>query len=212
MRFAIKQQMFKSKRCEFNIGSMEAWSYRWWKFVECRNGRVYFNGAQYSMQTGKQQGIVSDLLKDMGIKYHTLYIKAGLHNIKGEIENIKHEIEETLSSIANPRSRKATNKDRTKRIQYLKNQITRLEAYNKLKVETKYIIGFQARKHIESVLEKQREKTIEKVVKVNPVVQSEEVQIQSVPSWRESARVIQGDKLLTGYSRAKLTLIQGGKC
>lgn len=133
MRYFTRLKVFKSKRCTFDPHAMEAWSYDWWQFVACRNGRVYFNAAGYSMQTRKQQTIIRGLLETLGVKYRTVWIRCGLQNVPGEIRNLESLISEIREAMANPRSRAATNRFRLRRIRYLEAQIVRLKAFSKLK-------------------------------------------------------------------------------
>jgi hypothetical protein len=205
MRFAIKSQTFTSKRCRFNVSNMEAWSYDWWKFLECRNGKVYLNMVSYSMQTGAQQRIVRDYLDEMKVKYKVVYVKAGLQSIGREINDLERSIDSILDDIANPRSHAKTNKARHRTIESIKNQIVRLRAYNKLTLSKRYVLNWEAREYLESIIKAKRVRKSE----VNKKSVSE-VDIVSEPVKR-SLMVVQGERALSGESRARLTLINGGK-
>jgi hypothetical protein len=134
MRYYKRLKQFKSKRCKFDLNEMSAYSYNWWKFVECRNGRVYFNDATYSMQTGVQQYIIKNLLNCLGIKYTIKYYKLGLNNLIEEINRIKSEIYSIQLKIDNPKSHKKTNEKRIKWIKHLKNQIKDVKKYSKMRI------------------------------------------------------------------------------
>ncbi len=52
----------------FNPKTLEAYSYRWWKFVARIEGKVIFNNYRYSVSTGKHQRKVRSLLEELGVK------------------------------------------------------------------------------------------------------------------------------------------------
>lgn len=164
MRYYVRANQFKSERCVFDPFEMEAWSYNWWKFLECRNGKVYFNGASYSMQTSKQQRMVREKLKLLGVKYQELSVKAGLQNIPKEIENVEFEITQELTAIANPKSRSKKNKARREHIKYLHAKIDRLKAYDKLEI-TSYLATWKIQQGLDAIIDAQRAKA-KKVPKV----------------------------------------------
>lgn len=112
MKYYTRLKVFKSQQCTFDPHSMTAWSYNWWQFVGCFKGQVTYNGARYSMQTSKQQGIVTDLLRALGVKYKTVYVHRGLQNIEAEIKDNVLKIAELQGLIASPRTQVKTNKRR----------------------------------------------------------------------------------------------------
>lgn len=54
--------------CTFNPKTMEAFSYRWWKFIAVVEGKVVFNSYRYSNSTSKHQSKVRGVLNNLGIK------------------------------------------------------------------------------------------------------------------------------------------------
>ena len=54
--------------CTFSPTKIEAFSYRWWKFVGVVEGKVIFNDYRYSNSTSKHQSKVRRLMADLGIK------------------------------------------------------------------------------------------------------------------------------------------------
>lgn len=137
MRYYKRLKVFKSKRCWFDPYEMVADSYDWWRFVECRQRYgVIFNDSSYSMQTGVQQYTIKTLLKKLGVKYKTVYVRCGLQNIQGEINNKKFEIKEYKEAIKKPRTWKKTNKRRISWIAHLEREIVRLKKLDAAKTTT----------------------------------------------------------------------------
>ena len=54
--------------CTFSPEKIEAYSYRWWKFVALVDGKVIFNNYRYSNSTSKHQSKVRRLLESLNIK------------------------------------------------------------------------------------------------------------------------------------------------
>lgn len=54
--------------CTFNPKTVEAWSYRWWRFVAKVDGVVVFNSYRYGNTTSKHQSKVRSLMSQLGIK------------------------------------------------------------------------------------------------------------------------------------------------
>ena len=133
MHYYKRLKIFKSKRCTFDPHSMSAWSYNWWEFVACIDGKVVFNNASYSMQTGIQQRKVRELLNCLGVKYRTVYIKSGLQSLSKEGEWLKYKITELNAAINKPRSQKRANKWRVARIKFLNKEIENLKILSRKK-------------------------------------------------------------------------------
>lgn len=76
---------------QFNPESMSAYSYGWWKYVARINGKVVFNGFNYSTTTGKHQHRMLTLLHQLGIKID-MHIEAprGLDDTE---QTVKYNIE-----------------------------------------------------------------------------------------------------------------------
>jgi len=54
--------------CTFDPTKLEAFSYRWWKFVGVVEGKVIFNNYRYSNSTSKHQSKVRRLMAELGIE------------------------------------------------------------------------------------------------------------------------------------------------
>lgn len=81
--------------CTFNPVTLEAHSYRWWKFVAKVDGLVVFNNYNYSKSTCKHQLRVSQLLEDLGIKIDLfLSLPKGINS--SSLEDMILKTEETL--------------------------------------------------------------------------------------------------------------------
>lgn len=52
----------------FNPETLEAFSYKWWRFVAKIEGKVIFNNYSYSISTTKHQHKIRSLLYELGIK------------------------------------------------------------------------------------------------------------------------------------------------
>ena len=52
----------------FNPAKVEAYSYKWWKFVSIIDGLVIFNNYRYSNSTSKHQSKVMSLMQTLNIK------------------------------------------------------------------------------------------------------------------------------------------------
>lgn len=137
MRYVQKDKRFVSKRCTFDPHNMKAYSYEWWQFLACWNGKVYFNDVSYSMQTRLHQRGVKRLLGHLGVKYITVYVKAGLNNIQEQINGNVDRILELRAEIDNPRTKAAANKGREQYISYLERENKKLHKMLNFK-ETPY--------------------------------------------------------------------------
>lgn len=77
----------------FDPSQIEAWSYKWWKFVSKENGLVIFNDYNYSSTTNAHQSLVRDLMKQLKIKIDVI-----VYSRKGLQDNYKKEIYEDIYS------------------------------------------------------------------------------------------------------------------
>lgn len=57
-----------SYNCTFDPKTMDAFSYRWWRFVAVIDGLIVFNNCRYSNSTSKHQSKVRHLMNTLGIK------------------------------------------------------------------------------------------------------------------------------------------------
>ena len=65
--------------CTFNPKTLDAFSYKWWRFVAKVDGKLVFNNYYYSPTTAKHQSKVRGLLSSLGIKIAvSLPIRKGL--------------------------------------------------------------------------------------------------------------------------------------
>lgn len=126
MRYYKTLGIFKTVKSSFDPNTMRAYSYNWWRFVDYIGGKVIFNDARYSMQTSAHQSAVKEVLRALRVKYHTVYIKAGLNHIDTEIADKRYEIKRLNNAISNPLSRRATNEKRKSQIKYLEKEIASL--------------------------------------------------------------------------------------
>lgn len=68
MRYYTRLQVYKAPNVIFNPKTIEAYSYRWWKFVSEIEGKVVFNDYRYSVTTSIHQSKVRRILQELGIK------------------------------------------------------------------------------------------------------------------------------------------------
>jgi hypothetical protein len=98
----------------FNKHTMEAHSYKWWKFLSMVEGKLVLNSYRYSMSTSKHQRTVLGLLHELGIKPdYFLQLPKGING--SSLEELFLEAEETLCN------------------QYLSEQLKRQERYLRAK-------------------------------------------------------------------------------
>jgi hypothetical protein len=119
-----KLGVFKASNVEFNPSTLEATSYDWWYFVKRIGNRVVFNSYTYSNTTSRHQSRVRSLLDQLGIKIDfEIHAPKGLQSVKSAVDHYSYLINELKEEIANPRSRKAKNIERQKRIAELQKQL-----------------------------------------------------------------------------------------
>lgn len=68
MKYYKRLGIYKASNVTFDPKTLEAHSYRWWKFVAVVEGKVIFNNYRYSVSTSKHQRKVRQLLFELGIK------------------------------------------------------------------------------------------------------------------------------------------------
>lgn len=116
--------------CTFNPATLEAHSYRWWRFVARIDGKVIFNSYRYSNSTSKHQSKVRSLLQELGIKID-LELKLPKGIAGNDLAAILLEAEETLCDQylreelkREERNEKARYKRKVKRLEeYLETQV-----------------------------------------------------------------------------------------
>lgn len=100
----------------FNPETLEAYSYKWWRFVAKVDGKILFNEYRYSNSTSKHQSKVRALLEDLGIKIDvTLQLPRGIRHDQ-TLQELYIEAEETLCDL------------------YLKEQVKKQERYQRAKI------------------------------------------------------------------------------
>lgn len=70
LHWQSRNKQFKgcNDNCTFNPETMQAYSYRHWRFVDVIKGKVVFNSYRYSQTTSTHQRAVRSLLESLGIK------------------------------------------------------------------------------------------------------------------------------------------------
>lgn len=93
MKYFPRLQIYKAKNVTLNPKTLEAYSYRWWKFVAVVENKVIFNNYRYSNTTTKHQYKVRSILNELGIKIdYSLQIPQGIElNSLAELFEIAEE-------------------------------------------------------------------------------------------------------------------------
>ncbi len=68
MKYYPRLGLYKASNVTFNLKTMSAYSYGWWKFVSVIDGKIVFNDYNYSNMTCKHQWKVRSLLQSLGVK------------------------------------------------------------------------------------------------------------------------------------------------
>jgi hypothetical protein len=123
-----KQGIYKNSTgsITFNKNTMEAYSYKWWKFLSMVEGKLVFNSYRYSVSTSKHQRTVLGLLHELGIKPdYFLQLPNGING--SSLEGLFLEAEETLcKQYLNEQIKKQERYQRTKARKRLKKLIERV--------------------------------------------------------------------------------------
>jgi hypothetical protein len=90
-----RSKIYKASNVIFNPNTIEAFSYRWWKFVKVIDGLVVFNKYRYSVSTAKHQAKVRQLMIELGIKVD-LYVNVRESLIDQTIEELIIQTEENI--------------------------------------------------------------------------------------------------------------------
>jgi hypothetical protein len=94
MKYMKKLNIWKASNVTFNPKSIDAHSYKHWRFVALVDGLVVFNNYRYSVTTAKHQRVVENLLAHLGIKIDMkIQIPTGIRT--QTIEELILEAEET---------------------------------------------------------------------------------------------------------------------
>lgn len=68
MKYYSRLGLYKAPNVTFNPKTKQAYSYRWWRFVDVINGAVVFNEYRYSNSTSGHQSKVRRTMEALGIK------------------------------------------------------------------------------------------------------------------------------------------------
>lgn len=68
MKYFPKLKLYKASNVTYNPVTYQAYSYKWWRFVDMIDGKIIFNEYKYSMSTSRHQWKVRALLDLLGIK------------------------------------------------------------------------------------------------------------------------------------------------
>lgn len=129
MKYFKRLEVYKASNVTFNPKSLEAYSYGYWRFVECINGKIVFNNFYYSPTTNRHQSKVRRLMNDLGINIDLeISVPCGLQRTKTEIFKSLHhhytsKITKLMVAINKPRSQKAKNIERQACIDSLLKQV-----------------------------------------------------------------------------------------
>lgn len=133
MKLMKRAQVYQCSNynCTFNPNTIEAYSYKWWRFVALVEGKVIFNNYRYSSSTGNHQRKVRRLMEELGIKIDIVMpLPRGIRHdqtLKEMIvESEEHLCEKILSEELKKekRNEKATLRRRMKKLEdYLENSV-----------------------------------------------------------------------------------------
>lgn len=113
MQYLKTKNVYKASNVIFDNNKLEAYSYGWWRFVECIDGKLVFNSFAYSNSTIKHQWKVRHLLTSLGIAIDfEIEAPRGLQNLSSAISYYEGKIATLEQAIAKPRSHKAKNAER----------------------------------------------------------------------------------------------------
>lgn len=115
----------------------EAFSYRWWRYLQNIEGKLVFNNYSYSVTTSGHQSTLRSLLdypSDM------IYVRVseglnGIGSIHTYIKTLENECEALRKDILRPRTRKSTNKNR---VWEMKNKLKEIKKL----VDTFNLVGY----------------------------------------------------------------------
>lgn len=117
MKLMKRTGIYQASNVSFDPKTVEAHSYRWWKFVGIVEGKVVFNDYRYSNTTSKHQSKVRSLLQQLGIDVDLyLPLPKGIPTA-ARLQDIITEGEETLCN------------------QFLTEQLKRQERYQRAKAQ-----------------------------------------------------------------------------
>jgi hypothetical protein len=172
----------------YKVGTINAWSYRWWQYLKVIKGKIVFNDYSYSNQTVKHQINCKNLLKTLGINVD-LYIQSvrGLQNMSEVILDLVYQVNEITNAILKPKTRKSTNETRLMRA---KSKLDELETLAKL-LKVKSSIPKSMYKQLKQAELKIKQQTNSKSSKIIVIKQPEvETQTETKPTESHGLRLI----------------------
>lgn len=141
MKYYKKLKIYKNSTGSnyYDPQKQEAFSYKWWRYLQVINGVLVFNDYDYSVTTSQHQ---SALLSIIG--YRTAYrVSAprgleGISSIYSYAKELKRENASLSKAILKPRTRRSTNEYRLKQIKRNIYKIKDLiETFNLENIDTK---------------------------------------------------------------------------
>ena len=142
MKLQIKNNRWVEKNWSLEISEdlkkIEAWSYRWWRFIATDTvGNIIFNATAYSPSTGQHQSAARGILNKLGIKVDlTLYsTKSPLRSLKDalkeEIDEKQAERKSLIEATKKRGTHKAKNESRLYKAQEIAYEVKDLERFLK---------------------------------------------------------------------------------
>jgi len=127
MKFSKKRNQYEASNVTFDAEKLEAFSYKWWKFVTIDNGLVVFNNYNYSPSTLKHQSKVRKLMNDLGIKIDmVVYTRLSLDQDGWKADAAKNLLEkkgEIIKQLSNSRRKKSLDEQRKNQIESIQDDL-----------------------------------------------------------------------------------------
>lgn len=134
LKFYPKLNLWKNTTgsLTFNPVTMEAHSYRWWKFFAVINGKKVFNNYTYSVTTTSHQSRVRSLLSQLGIEID-IFVECpkGLDELSSGIDFYSRSIQYAQEKLQKPRIRQTTKEDLRVHIANMRKSVKVLETLGK---------------------------------------------------------------------------------
>lgn len=124
MKYYSRSNTYKASNVIYDCNTKEAYSYGWWRFVECIGNKTVFNWYKYSSSTSAQQRKIAGVLRQLNIKIDIeIDAPKGLQDLNSAIVYYNKEIEQLKETIAKPKTHIRLNIERQGRIEYYQKQI-----------------------------------------------------------------------------------------
>jgi hypothetical protein len=79
MRYYPRLKLYKAMNVTFDPVTMDARSYKWWRFVKPIGSNLVFNHYRYSVTTSIHQREVIQVLESLGVEYKSMLV---VHSVK----------------------------------------------------------------------------------------------------------------------------------